>query len=257
MLLFFANGYIIESKNYREGIMDENLQQVYSGLAAHCNKMKEGKYLMSTGTMTSLLRYITSQPALMSCLEKCNYGFRYATELETAMSGGIFKLPLGSKKIVALVTGLLFEMVRGGVNFHNFIKKYYRAATIDMSFDLFVGSVIMPYLMAFRNMLNGEAEEDSSAEDDDDKAVGAGVKEQLLPLIMQFTESVAADNSITDEAREDFYVMLEGLYYSLELSRAKMVKAMFLGLSSVMQDYKDGAAYLRAIKSVLVEYAIV
>ena len=104
--------------------MDENLQQVYSGLAAHCNKMKEGKYLMSTGTMTSLLRYITSQPALMSCLEKCNYGFRYATELETAMSGGIFKLPLGSKKIVALVTGLLFEMVRGGVNFHNFIKKY-------------------------------------------------------------------------------------------------------------------------------------
>ena len=105
--------------------------------------------------------------------------------------------------------------------------------------------------------VSSPSEEDSSAEDDDDKAVGAGVKEQLLPLIMQFTESVAADNSITDEAREDFYVMLEGLYYSLELSRAKMVKAMFLGLSSVMQDYKNGAAYLRAIKSVLVEYAIV
>lgn len=237
--------------------MDENLQQVYSGLAARCNKMKEGKYLMSTGTMTSLLRYITSQPALMNCLERCNYGFRYATELETATAGNIFKLPLGSKKVVALVTGLLFEMVRGTINFHNFIKKYYRAATVDMSFDLFVGSVVMPYLMAFRNVLEGTAEEDSAADDDDDTAVGAGVKEQLLPLIMQFTEAVAADNSITDEAREDFYVMLEGLYYSLELSRAKMVKAMFLGLSSVMQDYKNGAAYIRAIRTVLVEYAIV
>ena len=192
--------------------MDENLQQVYSGLAARCNKMKEGKYLMSTGTMTSLLRYITSQPALMNCLERCNYGFRYATELETATAGNIFKLPLGSKKVVALVTGLLFEMVRGTINFHNFIKKYYRAATVDMSFDLFVGSVVMPYLMAFRNVLEGTAEEDS-ADDDDDTAVGAGVKEQLLPLIMQFTESVAADNSITDEAREDFYVMLRrGIY---------------------------------------------
>lgn len=237
--------------------MDENLQQVYSGLAARCNKMKEGKYLMSTGTMTSLLRYITSQPALMNCLERCNYGFRYATEIETATAGNIFKLPLGSKKVVALVTGLLFEMVRGTINFHNFIKKYYRAATVDMSFDLFVGSVVMPYLMAFRNVLEGTAEEDSAADDDDDTAVGAGVKEQLLPLIMQFTEAVAADNSITDEAREDFYVMLEGLYYSLELSRAKMVKAMFLGLSSVMQDYKNGAAYIRAIRTVLQEYAII
>lgn len=237
--------------------MDENLQQVYSGLAARCNKMKEGKYLMSTGTMTSLLRYITSQPALMNCLERCNYGFRYATELETATAGNIFKLPLGSKKVVALVTGLLFEMVRGTINFHNFIKKYYRAATVDMSFDLFVGSVVMPYLMAFRNVLEGTAEEDSATDDDDDTAVGAGVKEQLLPLIMQFTEAVAADNSITDEAREDFYVMLEGLYYSLELSRAKMVKAMFLGLSSVMQDYKNGAAYIRAIRTVLQEYAII
>ncbi len=237
--------------------MDENLQQVYSGLAARCNKMKEGKYLMSTGTMTSLLRYITSQPALMNCLERCNYGFRYATELETATAGNIFKLPLGSKKVVALVTGLLFEMVRGTINFHNFIKKYYRAATVDMSFDLFVGSVVMPYLMAFRNVLEGTAEEDSAADDDDDTAVGAGVKEQLLPLIMQFTEAVAADNSITDEAREDFYVMLEGLYYSLELSRAKMVKAMFLGLSSVMQDYKNGAAYIRAIRNILTEYAII
>lgn len=237
--------------------MDENLQQVYSGLAARCNKMKEGKYLMSTGTMTSLLRYITSQPALMNCLERCNYGFRYATELETATAGNIFKLPLGSKKVVALVTGLLFEMVRGTINFHNFIKKYYRAATVDMSFDLFVGSVVMPYLMAFRNVLEGTAEEDSAADDDDDTAVGAGVKEQLLPLIMQFTEAVAADNSITDEAREDFYVMLEGLYYSLELSRAKMVKAMFLGLSSVMQDYKNGAAYIRAIRNILAEYAII
>lgn len=237
--------------------MDENLQQVYSGLAARCNKMKEGKYLMSTGTMTSLLRYITSQPALMNCLERCNYGFRYATELETATAGNIFKLPLGSKKVVALVTGLLFEMVRGTINFHNFIKKYYRAATVDMSFDLFVGSVVMPYLMAFRNVLEGTAEEDSAADDDDDTAVGAGVKEQLLPLIMQFTEAVAADNSITDEAREDFYVMLEGLYYSLELSRAKMVKAMFLGLSSVMQYYKNGAAYIRAIRTVLQEYAII
>ena len=136
--------------------MDENLQQVYSELAAHCNKIKEGKYLMSTGTITSLLRYITAQPALMGCLEKCNYGFRYSAELEAAMSGGIFKLPLGSKKVVALVTGLLFDMIRGTVNFHNFIKKYYRAATVDMSFDLFVGSVIMPYLMAFRNVLDGK-----------------------------------------------------------------------------------------------------
>ena len=237
--------------------MDENLQQVYSGLAARCNKMKEGKYLMSTGTMTSLLRYITSQPALMNCLERCNYGFRYATELETATAGNIFKLPLGSKKVVALVTGLLFEMVRGTINFHNFIKKYYRAATVDMSFDLFVGSVVMPYLMAFRNVLEGTAEEDSAADDDDDTAVGAGVKEQLLPLIMQFTEAVAADNALTDEAREDFYVMLEGLYYSLELSRAKMVKAMFMGLSSVMQDYKNGASYIRAIGKVLREYAII
>ncbi len=237
--------------------MDENLQQVYSELAAHCNKIKEGKYLMSTGTITSLLRYITAQPALMSCLEKCNYGFRYSAELEAAMSGGIFKLPLGSKKVVALVTGLLFDMIRGTVNFHNFIKKYYRAATVDMSFDLFVGSVIMPYLMAFRNVLDGKGEEDSSLEEADDKPVGAGVKEQLLPLIMQFTEAVAADNALTDEAREDFYVMLEGLYYSLELSRAKMVKAMFMGLSSVMQDYKNGASYIRAIGKVLREYAII
>ena len=237
--------------------MDDNLQQVYAGLAAQCTRMREGKYIMSSNTLPALLRYITSLPALMSCLEKCNYGFRYATELENAMNGGVFKLPLGSKKVVALVTGLLFELDRGSVNFHNFIKKYYRAATVDISFDMFINSVIMPYLMAFKNVLSGVNDDEADDEDDDNKAVSTGVKEQLLPLILQFTEAVAADNALTDEAREDFYVMLEGLYYSLELSRSKMVKAMFLGLTAVMQDYKHGAAYIRAIKSVLQEYAII
>ena len=100
--------------------------------------------------------------------------------------------------------------------------------------------------------------EDAAAEDaPDDNAVSEGVKEQLLPVIMQFTEAVAADNAITDDAREDFFTMLEGLYYSLELSRAKMVKAMFLGLTGVMRDYKNGAHFIRAIASVLKQYAII
>ena len=198
--------------------MDENLQQVYAELTARCKRIKEGKYIMSGNTIAALLRYITSQPALMACLERCNYGFRYGTELEKAMTGGIFKLPLGSRKVVALVTGLLFELDRGSINFHNFIKQYYRAADVDASFDMFAGSVIMPYLMAFKNALSGEGEEVSAGLDGDDKPVSSGVKEQLMPVILQFTEEIAADNVLTDEAREDFYAMLEGLYYSLELS---------------------------------------
>ena len=237
--------------------MDENLQQVYAELTARCKRIKEGKYIMSGNTIAALLRYITSQPALMACLERCNYGFRYGTELEKAMTGGIFKLPLGSRKVVALVTGLLFELDRGSINFHNFIKQYYRAADVDASFDMFAGSVIMPYLMAFKNALSGEGEEVSAGLDGDDKPVSSGVKEQLMPVILQFTEEIAADNALTDEAREDFYAMLEGLYYSLELSRAKMVKAVFLGLQAVMRDYRHGAPYIRTIKNVRKQFAIV
>ena len=173
--------------------MDENLQQVYAELTARCKRIKEGKYIMSGNTIAALLRYITSQPALMACLERCNYGFRYGTELEKAMTGGIFKLPLGSRKVVALVTGLLFELDRGSINFHNFIKQYYRAADVDASFDMFAGSVIMPYLMAFKNALSGEGEEVSAGLDGDDKPVSSGVKEQLMPVILQFTEEIAAD----------------------------------------------------------------
>ena len=136
--------------------MDESMQQIYAELAARCTRVKEGKYIMSGNTIASLLRYISSQPVLMSRLEKCNYGFMYSSELETAMSGGIFKLPLGSRKVVALITGLLFELDRGTINFHNFIKKYYRASGVDTSFDMFVNSVIMPYLMAFKNVLADE-----------------------------------------------------------------------------------------------------
>lgn len=237
--------------------MDESMQQIYAELAARCTRVKEGKYIMSGNTIASLLRYISSQPVLMSRLEKCNYGFMYSSELETAMSGGIFKLPLGSRKVVALITGLLFELDRGTINFHNFIKKYYRASGVDTSFDMFVNSVIMPYLMAFKNVLADESEDAAAEDAPDDNAVSEGVKEQLLPIIMQFTEAVAADNAITDDAREDFFTMLEGLYYSLELSRAKMVKAMFLGLTGVMRDYKNGAHFIRAIATVLKQYAII
>lgn len=237
--------------------MDENLQQAYIGLSEHCTRIRDGKYVMSGNTISQLLKYVASQPALLGYIEKCNYGFRYAGELEEATSGGIFKLPLGSRKIVALVTGLLFEFDRGSINMHNFIKKFYRSSDIDAAFDMFANSVIMPYALAFKSVLSGESDADNAEIVDDDKAVSSTVREQVLPVIIAFTEAVAADNNLSDEAREDYFVMLEGLYYAFELARAKMVKVVWTGLNAVMRDYKGANSYIRSIRKILEQYAVI
>ncbi len=136
--------------------------------------------------------------------------------------------------------------VREGMNVG--LKVTLRGDRMYEFYDKFV-SIALPRMRDFRGV---------SANSFDGRGNYAmGVKEQLMPVILQFTEEIAADNALTDEAREDFYAMLEGLYYSLELSRAKMVKAVFLGLQAVMRDYRHGAPYIRTIKNVLRQFAII
>ncbi len=238
--------------------MEDAACKAYIGLSELCRQIKDGRYVMSGNTIAALLKYIASQPVLLAAIERCNYGFGYANALDTALAGGTFKLPLGSRKIVALITGLLFEFDRGSVNMHNFIKTYYRSSDIGVSFDMFCTSVITPYCMAFNNVLSGDDDDlDSGEIVDDNRPVRAGVKEQIIPLIISLTELVAADNTLDEECKEEYFTMLDGLYYSFELSRSKMIKVVWTGMNALMRDYKSAGAYLRGIHEILERYSVI
>ena len=236
---------------------NESLKQAYTGFVSRCNDLSKGRFIMAGNAIKSLLRYLASNPSLMGYIAKCNTGVDYKKEFQAAVVGNSFKLPPSSRGVVALVTGLLYEFDRGTQSLHKFLKTFFRSDDIDQSFKMFCNSVITAYVLAFKNVLDEKDDEKAARFGEGDFVVQDIVKENVVPYITSLTELVVSDERLSDETRDDYVTMLEGLYYAFEIASAKMDKVVWLGLRSVMEGYRNAYSYLDGMQALMQAYALI
>jgi len=68
---------------------------------------------------------------------------------------------------------------------------------------------------------------------------------------------VDEDPNLSDETKEEWLTILDGLNFSFDLSRAKMIKAMWIGVYSVIKKYRPVQSYLREVKKILEDFALI
>lgn len=236
---------------------DTNLNQSYAVIVARCNDLCRGKFIVAGNSIKSLLRFMASDSTVMGCIAKCNTGIDYKDEFAKASNANSFRLPSNSRKTVALVIGLLYEFDRGTKNLYSFLKNYFRADDIDVSFSMFCNSIITPFVLAFKNVLDDKQEKEDSRFGQGDFVVSDIIKEKIVPYIVSVTETVAGDYKLDDDLKDDYITMLEGFYYAFEIASAKMVKAVWLGLNAVMNGYRNASSYLDAVEKILQTYALI
>ena len=232
-----------------------SVKQAYSLLAERCNVMLNSKFIMSSNCIASILKVIASVPCLTNYLIKCSQDFSFDAAFNQATKTSKFQLPDDSKTTVALVTELLFRFDRKEIDLTKFIKIYFPEKNFEGSYKAFCQEVIAPYLLSYSTIMREEDVEDAKK----DANVGAfdAARTQVTQYILALTEKVTSDESLKEEKRNDYILMLNGLYYAFEKDSAKMIKVVFIGLKSVMASYKQGASYILAIEKILESYAVI
>ena len=62
---------------------------------------------------------------------------------------------------------------------------------------------------------------------------------------------------ISDAKKDEIITLLDGLYYSFDTQRAKIVRAMWIGLTAVTEKYKPLQSYIKEVKKILETYALI
>ncbi len=232
-----------------------SVKQAYSLIAERCNVMLNSKFIMSSNCIASILKVITSVPCLTNYLIKCSQEFSFDKTFEQATKTSKFTLPDDSKTIVAFVTQLLYKFDRKEIDLTKFIKIYYPEKNFEGSYKAFCQDIIAPYLLAYSTIVNEESVEDAKQESN--VAAFDAAKTQVTQYILALTEKVTNDESIKEEKRQNYLLMLNGLYYAFESDNTKIVKVVWVGLKSVMAQYKQGTSYLNEIERILLSYAVI
>lgn len=232
-----------------------SVKQAYSLLAERCNVMLNSKFIMSSNCIASILKVIASVPCLTNYLIKCSQDFSFDKCIDQATKTSKFTLPDDSKTVVAFITEMLYKFDRKDIDLTKFIKIYYPEKNFEGSYKTFCQEIITPYLLAFSTITHDEDVEDAKP------ATSVGVfdaaRTQVTQYILALNEHVTNDESLKDEKKKDYLLMLNGLYYAFEKDNAKMIKVVFVGLKSVMASYKPGVSYITAIEKILQSYAVI
>ena len=70
-------------------------------------------------------------------------------------------------------------------------------------------------------------------------------------------EVVMSDRTLKEKKRADYMTMLEGFYYSIEISNSRMIKVVWIGLDSLFESYRPIKSYVKALRNILESFAIV
>ena len=232
-----------------------SVKQAYSMLAERCNVMLKSKFIMSSNCISSILKVVASVPCLTNYLIKCSQDFSFDRTFEDATNTSKFTLPESPKATVAFVTELLFKFDRREIDLTKFIKVYYPERNFEGSYKAFCQDIIAAYLLSFSTIMHEENVED--AQKDVNVPILEAARTQVTQYILALNDMITNDDSLKEEKRQDYLLMLNGLYYAFEKESAKMIKVVWVGLKSVMNGYKQGGSYMLAIEKIMQSYAVI
>lgn len=235
--------------------MQDN-QQILNQFREKCNVVCKSQFIMSNFAINSMLKFVASQAPLMEFIAKCNQGLNYKELFDESCKKNILKMPKSQKRIVALVTGILFDIDRGEIDLNIFLNRFFDNGETERNYINFCRTIIIPYCNAFDNLGKEVEDEVYDTSQADNCVVSKCLKEQVLPMIEDLKEQIISDPILNEVKRKDYLAMLEGLYYAFELSSAKMIKAMWLGIKYSIIAYKPAGSYLLSIQQFMDMYII-
>lgn len=236
---------------------NENKGETYSIFLRRCDEICNAKFIMSCSKINSLLQYMPTSECIMEFVASCNQGESYKQLYSLSSQGNVFKLPKSRKKIVCVVTGLLFDIDQMNIDFNVFLRRYFYADDLEESFKAFCSVIMHSYEKAFLMMLENFDDESSERLEDGFASVDKAINEQVFPLLTAFKDCVMSDGKLVDLNRKDAMTLLDGLVYAFELGNAKVVLALWVGLKNFMRDYKNGASYLSSLEKMLSMFNII
>ncbi len=234
----------------------KNVTQAYALISERGKIMLDSKFIMAANCISSILKTIASVPCLTQYLIKCSQNLDFDLMMSQCTQSSKFVLPSNQKEIVAFVSQLLFKFDRKEIDLTKFIKNYYPAKDFESSYKTFTQEIIAPYILAFSGITREESEAQAEVNLDNMTLLQA-VRSQIIQYIQTMVDVIVNDNSLKEEVRDDYLTMLNGFYYSFEISNTKMIKVCWIGLKSVLASYKSSASYMMAIDKILQDYAII
>ncbi|MDE5548849.1 MAG: hypothetical protein K2J13_01205, partial [Clostridia bacterium] len=163
-------------------------------------------------------------------------------------------IPSDPMAVVSVITALLFDFDRNNVDIDRFLRRNYKYDDYGMCYQQFCNTVLVAYARAFGGVIDYKEKVVEAVEE---KPVNNLVKENATPYVNKMMRIVEEDPNLSDETKEDWLTMLDGLNYSFDLSRAKMIKAMWIGLDAVIKKYRPVQSYLREVKKILEDFALI
>ncbi|MDE7071092.1 MAG: hypothetical protein K2O86_03865, partial [Clostridia bacterium] len=156
--------------------------------------------------------------------------------------------------VVSVVTKLLFDIDRNNIDMDKFLSAYYKYDDYSARYSHFCNTVLVTYAKAFGDVVSYK---EKVVEAEEEKKVDNVVKEEVSPYITKMSHIVEGDSLISDAKKDEIITLLDGLYYSFDTQRAKIVKAMWIGLLAVADKYKPLQSYIKEVKRILQTYALI
>ena len=229
-------------------------QRAYSIFLNYCDEVANSSYLLSSRAIKNLLKFIASTPCLMTYISKCNSTIKVNETYDNIFGEKTLNLPTDNMAIVSVVTKLLFDLDMNNIDMDKFLAAYYKYDDYSARYSHFCNTVLVAYARAFEDVVTYK---ERVIEGEEEKKIDNAVKEEIAPYISKMTHIAEDDVNISDAVKDQIVTLLEGLYYSFDTQRAKLVKAMWIGLLAVTEKYKPIGSYLKEVKKVLETYALI
>lgn len=228
--------------------------KAYSILLNYCDDVASSSYLLSGRAIKNLLKFIASTPCLTNYISKCNSSIKLNETYNSIFGETSLNLPRGNMAVVSVVTKLLFDIDMDNIDMDKFLSVYYKYDDYSARYSHFCNTVLVAYAKAFGDVVTYK-ERVIEAEEED--KVDNIIKDEISPYILKMTHIVESDSLISDSKKDEIISLLDGLYYSFDTQRAKLVRAMWIGLLSVADKYKPLQSYMREVKKILDNYALI
>jgi hypothetical protein len=228
-------------------------------LTQACFSLLNSKLILSSGKITAILNVVAADEVLKKTVADAMTDFDYKREfLNSIYKFGNrirFKLPPSSKNAVALVVNMLYEFDNGAISFIEFITATFQGDRPDDCYREFGESVIKPFLGRVEELIFAEGPPPSAAERLDAQTVfvGNGILNSS-GYIMRNLRAMVVEQAPKDSAALQF--MIDGLEYTMETGDLRLIKIAFLGLKSMLKEYRQFAASIAELEGVIRMYTV-
>ncbi|MDR2047765.1 MAG: hypothetical protein LBP79_07800 [Clostridiales bacterium] len=235
-------------------------RRAFDALEAACLNLINSKMILSSDKIRGILNIIASNEVLKGAIADAMTDFNYKRELLNAVYkfGSLihFKLPPQPKKAVALVVNMLYEFDNGALNFVEFVTTTFAGVRTEERYQNFVKAVVEPFIERARELIFAEKTTALSAEEKIDRQaywVNGAMKDRAEYLVGSMHDLVV-ECAVPDAAAAHF--MIDGLIYTMEIGDLRLVKIAFLGLKSILNDYKQFAAPIADLEGIIRMYSV-